>query len=215
MSTRFTLPPLPFARDALAPAISADTFTEHHDGHHQAYVDKLNELAEAAGMADEDLVAIIRQTGGSSLFNQAAQHFNHAFFWKSLSPDGGAPTGRLAARIEKDFGSVEALGEKLVEVGAAHFASGWVWLVEKGGRLEVIDTHDAGTPVESEGVLPLLTIDVWEHAYYLDHQKDRKAFLEAVVAEHLNWAFAGETFEAGELDTAALGIGNGALRKAA
>lgn len=208
----FTLPPLPFDTDALAPALTAATFGQHHAGHHKAYVDKLNQLAGEAGMADADLEAIIEKgrAGDKPLFNNAAQHFNHAFYWQSLAPDGGEPGGRLAELIARDFGSVSALKSKLVEKGAGHFASGWAWLVLRDDALAVVDSHDADTPVGGglPGALPLLTLDVWEHAYYLDHQRNRKAYLDALAERHLNWAFASEILAAGRIDPAHIGTHN-------
>jgi len=208
---RFALPPLPFAPDALEPAISAATFAEHHGGHHRAYVEALNRLAGEGGMAGAGLLDIVR-TGRRALFDNAAQHFNHAFFWKSLSPARQAPAGRLAAMITRDFGGLDALKARLVESGAAHFASGWVWLVKRRGGLAVVATHDADTPVRLRTVLPLLVVDLWEHAYYLDHRRDRRAFLEAVVEQHLDWSFAARMLEAGAVEALAgeIGIANGA-----
>lgn len=217
---RFTLPPLPFAPDALVPAISAATFAEHHAGHHQAYVDKLNALAGEDGMEASSLLEIVRETADADpdevseqvsagdIFVHAAQHFNHAFYWKSLSPDGGEPEGDLLASIKRDFQSVTALKSALVDAGVDHFASGWVWLVAKDGALSVLSTHDAQSPVIDEDLRPLLVIDLWEHAYYLDHQKARKAYLEAVVAKHLNWAFAAEALAAESVEDLDLGIEN-------
>lgn len=206
----FFLPALDYGKDDLSPALTIATFNQHHEGHHKAYVDNLNKLAGEAGKGKDDLVSIIRAAKGTAkgLFNNAAQHFNHSFYWKSLAADGGAPEGRLAELINRDFGSVDALKEKLVAAGVGHFASGWAWLVLKGDKLEVTDTHDADTPVAEEGVLPLLTLDVWEHAYYLDHQRNRKAYLDAIAAKHLNWAFASELLAAGSVDKVDFGIGN-------
>ncbi len=221
MAAKFSLPPLPFAPNALDPAISADTFAQHHDGHHKAYVDKTNELADKAGLGDKSLIEIIRAradakpeevskfVSGSELFVNAAQHFNHAFYWQSLAPNGGEPSGDLKAAIDKAFGSVDKLKEEIAAKGAGHFASGWVWLVEQNGALKVISTHDAQTPVIDPGLKPLLTVDVWEHAYYLDHQRARAAYLKAVADKHLNWAFAAKALAAKSLDDLGLGIGNG------
>jgi Fe-Mn family superoxide dismutase len=223
MPARFTLPPLPFSPDALAPAISAATFAEHHGGHHKAYVDKLNALADEEGLTEASLLEIIRQTAdadpdevseqvsAADIFVHAAQHFNHAFYWHSLAPDGGEPDGALKAAIERDFGSVEALLAEMVEAGLDHFASGWLWLVTDGEELLLFSAHDAQTPVIEEDLKPLLVIDLWEHAYYIDHRRQRKAYLEAVTAKHLNWAFAARMLEAEDVEAVAgeLGIGNG------
>ena len=221
MPAKFTLPPLPFDPSSLAPAISADTFAQHHAGHHKAYVDKLNVLAEEEDFLDATLLEIIRERAdadpdevselvtASDIFVHAAQHFNHAFYWKSLSPTGGAPDGELLAAIERDFGSVEALKKAMVDKGVDHFASGWVWLVSDDGKLELLGGHDAQTPVIDEDLKPVLVLDVWEHAYYLDHQRARKAYLDAVTAKHLNWAFAAEAYAAESVEDLGLGIGNG------
>jgi Fe-Mn family superoxide dismutase len=220
MPARFTLPPLPFDSNALAPAISAETFAQHHAGHHQAYVDKLNQLADAEGMGTSSLLRIIRETAdadpedvseqvsASDIFVHAAQHFNHAFYWASLSPAGGTPQGELAAAIDRDFGSLDGLLKAMVEEGVDHFASGWLWLVADEGELSLMACHDAQTPVIEEGLKPLLVIDLWEHAYYLDHQRARKAYLEAVTANHLNWDFAAEAYAAADVSELDLGIEN-------
>lgn len=221
MAAKFSLPPLPYAPDALSPAVSPDTFAQHHAGHHKAYVDRLNELAPAAGLENASLVEIIRKradakplevshyVSGSELFVHAAQHFNHSFYWKSLAPNGGEPTGELKKAIDAAFGSTDNLKAEISKQGVGHFASGWVWLVEDGGKLRVVSTHDAQTPVIDDNLKPLLTVDVWEHAYYLDHQRARKAYLDAVVAKHLNWAFAAEALAAKSVDELDLGIKNG------
>jgi Fe-Mn family superoxide dismutase len=221
MPARFTLPPLPYAPDALAPALSAATFAEHHGGHHKAYVDKLNQLAGEEGMADASLIAIIRETADADpeeiseqvsagdIFVHAAQHFNHCFYWKSLAPEGGAPQGELLAAIERDFGSVDALLGAMVEAGMDHFASGWLWLVADGDELVLMGCHDAQTRVIEEGLKPLLVIDLWEHAYYIDHRRQRKAYLEAVTKRHLNWEFAADAYAAAGPEELDLGIANG------
>ncbi|OJW57021.1 MAG: superoxide dismutase [Sphingomonadales bacterium 63-6] len=192
----FELIDLPFASDALEPAISAKTFSFHHGKHHKAYVDKTNAAIEGTDMANDDLETVIAKSrGNAGLFNNAAQVWNHGFFWYSLSPEAGAPEGDLAAKIDADFGSLDALKEKLATVGAGHFASGWVWLVEESGKLAVKDSHDAETFAD-QGGNPLLVIDLWEHAYYLDHQNARPAYLDKVIAQ-LNWGFAAENLARG------------------
>lgn len=207
MSASFSLPQLHFAPESFGPAISPATFEQHHGGHHKMYVDTLNTLADEAGHSDASLIGIIRAAGPGKLFNNAAQHFNHAFYWASLTPSARAPEGDLGAMIDRSFGSVDALKEKLVAAGVGHFASGWAWLVKKGDTLEVVDTHDAATPVTEDGVLPLLVVDVWEHAYYLDHKRARKAYLEAVTADHLNWEFAEKILASGSVEAVDFGIG--------
>ncbi|MXP10517.1 superoxide dismutase [Pseudoblastomonas halimionae] len=195
----FDLIPLPFADDALAPAISAETFSYHHGKHHKAYVDKTNAAIEGTDHADKSLIEIVAAARGSDqgLFNNSAQAWNHGFYWHSLTPESSDPTGDLATKIDEAFGSLDALKKKLKEKGAGHFASGWVWLVEKGGKLEVVDSHDADT-VADQGGNPLLVIDLWEHAYYLDHQNARPSYLDAVVDNHLNWEFAAGNLTRGE-----------------
>jgi superoxide dismutase, Fe-Mn family len=221
MPAQFTLPPLPFDPTAFAPAISAETFAQHHGGHHQSYVDKLNSLAGEEGMEASNLLDIIResadadpeevseQVSSSDIFVHAAQHFNHAFYWRSLSPSGSTPQGELATAIARDFGSLQALLSAMVEEGTNHFASGWLWLVADGDELVLMACHDAQTPVIEEGLRPLLVIDLWEHAYYLDHQRARKAYLEAVTSRHLNWDFAAEAYAAANVSELEIGIENG------
>lgn len=194
----FTLTPLPYADTALEPAISANTLSFHHAKHHQAYVDKTNAAIEGTELADKSLADVIAAARGSNqgLFNNAAQSWNHAFYWHSMSPDGGTPSAELAGKIDAAFGSLDALQEQLKSRGAGHFASGWVWLAEKNGKLSIEETHDGDTLADSD-FNPLLTIDVWEHAYYLDHQNKRPAYLEAVIDGKLNWAFATENLARG------------------
>lgn len=175
----FTLPELPYAKDALAPHISAETLEFHHGKHHNTYVTNLNKLVDAdTSLAGKSLEDIIRSAKGG-LFNQAAQVWNHTFYWHSMRPGGGgAPTGAIAQAIDQSFGSFAGLKEKMSAVAAGHFASGWAWLVKNGDRLEVIDTHDAGCPL-TQGVKPILTCDVWEHAYYVDYRNARAKYIEA------------------------------------
>ena len=194
----FTLMPLPYDPEAIAPAITAETFSYHHGKHHQAYVNKTNDAIEGTAHADkslEDIVAAARDND-QGLFNNSAQVWNHGFYWHSLSPESTGPSGELAAKIEEAFGSLAELKDQLKSKGAGHFASGWVWLVDDGGTLKVVDTHDADTVVD-KGHNPLLVIDLWEHAYYLDHQNARPSYLDAVVDGHLNWDFAAENLSRG------------------
>ncbi len=197
------LSPLPYADDALAPVISATTLQTHHGKHHRTYVDRTNTAIEGTDLADkplEDIVAAAIASANKGLFNNSAQTWNHGFYWHSLSPAAHAPEGELAAAIDASFGSLDALKAELVAQGTAHFASGWVWLVAKDGKLAVEQTHDAASYADLSGH-PLLVIDVWEHAYYLDHKNVRPDYLNAVVAGHLNWAFAAENFARGSLWT--------------
>ena len=193
-----SLMPLPYDSEAIAPAITAETFSYHHGKHHQAYVDKTNSAIEGTDHEGKPLEDIISAARGSDqgLFNNSAQVWNHGFYWHSLSPESTGPSGELAALIEDSFGSLDELKEQLKSKGAGHFASGWVWLMEKDGKLSVEDSHDAETMAD-QGGNPLLVIDLWEHAYYLDHQNARPKYLEAVVDGHLNWGFAADNLARG------------------
>lgn len=195
---------LPYPRNALEPVISAATFEIHHGKHHQAYVTKTNALAAERALGTSDLETIIGWAASNhdtALFNQAAQVWNHGFYWLSLAAERSFPSGELEARVNQDFGSREALVKQWVEAAVGHFASGWAWLIAgPDGTLTVETTHDAGTPLVREGV-PLLTIDLWEHAYYLDRQNDRKAYVEAVLERAINWDFAAANLARGQIWT--------------
>jgi Fe-Mn family superoxide dismutase len=198
METVMTIahPPLPYAQDALEPHISADTLATHHGKHHKAYVDKTNAAIEGTELASKPLAEIVHHAEGAGnrgLFNNAAQAWNHAFYWESLSPAKTEPKGDLLAAIARDFGSLDDLKQKLKDTAVGHFASGWTWLISRDGTLLVTDTHDAGTEL-TLGIKPLLVIDVWEHAYYIDRKNLRPAYVDAVVDELLNWDFAAENF---------------------
>jgi len=195
-----TLMPLPYAEDALSPAISATTLQTHHGKHHKAYVDKTNAAVDGtdlAGKSLEDVIAAAEAKGDKGLFNNAAQTWNHAFYWNSLSPAAQAPSGDLAAAIEA-FGGLDKLKGELAAQGAGHFASGWVWLTVKDGKLAVEQTHDAATYSSLSGT-PLLVIDLWEHAYYLDHKNVRPDYLKAVIDGHLAWDFAAANLASGSV----------------
>ena len=198
----FELSPLPYPDTALAPAISAETLSFHHGKHHQAYVDKTNAAIEGTDHADNSLEEVIAAARGSNqgLFNNSAQTWNHGFYWHSMAAETTAPSDDLVAKINDAFGSVDDLKAKLKDRGAGHFASGWVWLAEKGGKLSIEETHDADTLADSD-FNPLLVLDVWEHAYYLDHQNKRPSYLDAVVENKLNWAFASENLARGTVWT--------------
>jgi superoxide dismutase, Fe-Mn family len=192
----FLLPALPYAQAALEPHVSARTLSFHYGKHHQAYVDNLNKLAVGASMADLSLEEIIRQTAGkpdqAGLFNNAAQVWNHTFFWNSMKPDGGgAPTGNLAERINATFGSYDVFKTAFSEAAMTQFGSGWAWLVQDGDTLKIVKTANADTPL-AHGQTALLTCDVWEHAYYLDYQNRRKDFVAAFLDHLANWGFAAE-----------------------
>ncbi|MDB5456841.1 MAG: Superoxide dismutase [Caulobacter sp.] len=192
----FKLPDLPYAYDALQPTVSADTLHFHHDKHHAAYVTALNGLIQPGD--SRSLEAVIRDAPPGKLFNNAAQAWNHAFFWDSMTPTKGAPSAGLAAAIAAAFGDLAGLKTAFVTEGVGHFASGWVWLVAEGGALKVISTHDAADTLTQPGVTPLLVCDLWEHAYYLDHQNNRKGFLEAWFDALPNWALADRQWSAAQ-----------------
>ena len=184
----FDLPPLPYAEDALAPVISAETLQLHHGKHHKKYVDTMNQLLQEHPMQARTLEDVVRGSSGK-LFNNAAQAWNHDFYWHSLSPKGGKPGAALLRQLEKDFGSFETFRDKFAAAAAAQFGSGWAWLVKRGDKLEITTTANADTPM-AHGVQCLLTIDVWEHAYYVDYRNQRERYLSAVIESRLNWEFA-------------------------
>jgi superoxide dismutase, Fe-Mn family len=187
------LPDLSYPKEALEPYISSRTLEFHYGKHHKTYVDNANKLLEGTDLADESLEAIIKKTAGDAakvgIFNNTAQVWNHSFYWNCLKPNGGGPpTGAIARKIDADFGSYAKLVEELKNAGITQFGSGWAWLVLSGNQLQVTKTLNADTPV-AHGVKPLLTIDVWEHAYYLDYQNRRADYLAAVIDKLINWDF--------------------------
>ena len=191
---QIALPSLPYAYEALEPFISRTTLELHHGKHHKAYVEKARALAKEVRLADLSLELIIRQTARQerhrALFNNAAQAWNHAFYWRSLRPGGGGePHGEVADRIKSDFGGYPAFMEQFAAAATGQFGSGWAWLVLDRGKLKVITTANADTPI-AHGLIPLLTIDVWEHAYYLDYQNRRGEYANAVINRLINWDFA-------------------------
>ena len=185
-----TLPELPYAKDALAPHISAETLEYHYGKHHKTYVDTLNKLVPGTEYEDKSLEDIIKQAPAGKLFNQAAQVWNHTFYWNSMSPKGGKdPDGDLANAIKSAFGSIDDMRTKFTEMAVGNFGSGWTWLVAKSdGSLDIVNTDDAKNPMQ-EGLKPILTCDVWEHAYYIDYRNARPKYLEAFW-EIVNWDFA-------------------------
>jgi superoxide dismutase, Fe-Mn family len=197
-SKPFKLSKLPYEEGALEPTISGRTMSFHHGKHHKAYVDKLNELVTGTKYAQMELTAVVKATFNSSsaqeVFNNAAQAWNHNFFWTCLAPNSVAPKGGLRDAIDRDLGGLDKFKEDFAKQGAAQFGSGWVWLVSDKGKLRIEKTPDAVTPM-AEGMTCLLTIDVWEHAYYLDYQNRRPDFLKAVINNLLNWDFATRNFE--------------------
>jgi Fe-Mn family superoxide dismutase len=191
----FALPNLPYAKDALAPHMSAETFDYHHGKHHLAYVNKLNELCAGKPEADKSLEELVRTTEGA-LFNQAAQVWNHTFFWSCMKPAGGGePTGDLADAIRRDFGSYADFKTKLAAEAAGRFGSGWAWLVKDGHKLAITSTMNAGNPM-TDGKTPLLTLDVWEHAYYIDYRNARPNFITAFLDHLVSWDFVAANLRA-------------------
>jgi Fe-Mn family superoxide dismutase len=191
MAKEHQLPELPYPRDALAPLISKETLDFHYGKHHAAYVANLNKLIPGTDFEDMTLEEIVKQAKPGPIFNNAAQVWNHTFYWNCLSPKGGGePGGDLAEAIEKDFGSVAKFREAFTKAATTLFGSGWAWLVrEPGGKLAVVATSNAGNPM-TEGKTPLLTCDVWEHAYYIDYRNRRPDYVEAFW-KLVNWKFAG------------------------
>jgi Fe-Mn family superoxide dismutase len=196
VSPAFTLPALPYAQEALEPYVSARTMGFHYSKHHQAYVDNLNKLVAGTASASLPLESIIAATAGrtdqAAIFNNAAQAWNHAFYWRSLRPKGGGePPAALKKKIEASFGTLDACKKEWTTAATTQFGSGWAWLVLDGDKLKVVKTGNADVPLTT-GVKPLLTIDVWEHAYYLDYQNRRADYVNAVLDKLINWEFAAE-----------------------
>jgi superoxide dismutase, Fe-Mn family len=194
MGWPYVLPPLPYAEDALEPLISARTVSLHYGKHHKGYLENLNKLAEGTEFAgltlEEIIVATADKEDRSAIFNNASQVWNHTFFWNSLTPGGGGdPPEKLKGMIEENFGTVEACKRELASAAISQFGSGWAWLVQDEGTIKVIKTGNAQSPLTT-GMNPLLTIDVWEHAYYLDHQNRRAEYVKAIIDDLINWEFA-------------------------
>jgi Fe-Mn family superoxide dismutase len=197
---QFSLPALPWPKNALEPLYSSKTLDYHYDKHHKAYVDKANELVVGTGLEGKSLEEAVigaKQKGLGPLFNNVAQIYNHNLFWESMKPGGGgSPTGDLLDKINKDFGSVDKFKEQFVAAGLGQFGSGWAWLVEdKAGKLEIVKTGNAETPL-TDGKKPLLVCDVWEHAYYIDYQNKRADFLKTFVDKLANWDSASAKLKA-------------------
>ena len=189
----FELPALPYEKNALEPHLSAEALEYHYGKHHQAYVTKLNELTQGTGDENRPLEEIIKSASGE-LFNQAAQVWNHTFYWHCLSPDGGGqPAGELAEAIAAKFGSFDTFKDAFSAKAAANFAAGWTWLIKTAeGGVDIVNTDDADTPI-AHGQTPLLTIDIWEHAYYIDYRNARPKYLDAVWSV-VNWDFVAQNF---------------------
>ena len=205
----FTLPPLPYDKSALEPLISAKTFEFHHGKHHQAYVTKLNELVAGTDLEKASLEDIIAKSAGDAakapLFNNAAQHWNHSFFWHCLTPKngGGKPSGDLAKKIDSDLGGYDKFAADFKAAAIGQFGSGWAWLVAgKDGKLKITKTANADLPL-AHGERAILTVDVWEHAYYLDYQNRRPDFVQTFLDKLLNWEFANANFGGEQFKVAA------------
>ncbi len=192
----FTLPDLPYAQDALEPYYSANTLSFHHGKHHNAYINKTNELiagTDLDGKSVEEVISAAHSAGNKGLYNQSAQIWNHTFFWHSMKPGGGgAPSGELASMIDASFGSLDDFKNQFIASAVGNFGSGWTWLVKEGDSLKIVNTDDADTPLVNPNQTPLFTVDVWEHAYYLDYQNLRPKFVETFLDNLVNWDFAAE-----------------------
>ncbi len=196
----FQLPDLPYPRDALAPHMSAETLDFHHGKHHRTYVEKTNELVggkpELAGASLVKVIDAAKTRGDSKLFNNSAQLWNHSFFWQCLAPARGQqPAGRLARMIDESFGGVAPLLAKLQEAAVDHFSNGWAWLLLDRGSLRITSLHDADTPLAHDGMVPLFTLDVWEHSYYIDYRNERPKFAHAVLSNIVDWDFVARNLD--------------------
>lgn len=197
-SPAFTLPKLPYSDDALSPVVSANTISFHYGKHHKAYVDKLNELAAGTPYAEMSLEDVIKKSAqdekAKKIFNNAAQIWNHTFYWDSMSPKGGAPAGKIKSALDDSFGGLEEFKKAFKQAAVDQFGSGWAWLVKaKDGKLKIETTSNADTPI-AHGGTPLLVADVWEHAYYLDYQNRRPDHVQAWLDKLANWSFAEKNF---------------------
>ena len=194
----FVLPELPYAKDAFGDILSAETFDYHYGKHHQAYITQANDQTKGTELEDASLLTVIakaKETGNKKLFNASAQIWNHSFYWLGLSPEKTEPSEALLAKINEDLGGLDAFKAAIKAESAGHFASGWGWLVLEGGKLKVTSYHDADTPVAYEGVAPLFTLDVWEHAYYIDYRNARPKFAETILANVINWDFVSQNLD--------------------
>lgn len=194
----FILPDLPFAKTAFGDVMSSETFDYHHGKHHKAYVDKTNDAVAGTDLEGASLSKVIqaaKEKGNKGLFNNSAQIWNHTFFWHCLSPDNQSVPAKLEARLKSDFGSVDDFKDKFKTEAAGHFGSGWAWLVLNGDKLDITSLHDADSPVAHEGMKPLLTLDVWEHAYYIDYKNARPSYLDTVMDKAINWEFVAKNLD--------------------
>ena len=205
VNVAFELPALPYGLQGLEPYLSEETLKIHYGRHHAKYIENLNRLLaghDLAGASLEDVLRTASESNQTALFNNAAQAWNHSFFWESMSAQSSAPEGELAQAIVRTFGNLDNLRERFIAEGVGHFGSGWVWLVVRNGAIEVLSTHDAATPITTDGTVALLTCDVWEHAYYIDYRQDRANWLATWWDKLAHWSFAGRQY------AAALGEGN-------
>jgi Fe-Mn family superoxide dismutase len=190
----FEVPPLPYAKNALAPAISEETLNYHYDKHHKGYMTKLKAALDGKPEAAKSLEEIVKTSSGGN-FNNAAQVWNHTFFWNSMKPNGGAePTGDVADLLKRDFGSVDKFREEFSAKAMGQFGSGWAWLVLDGGKAKIVSTANAETPLTT-AAKPLLTCDVWEHAYYIDYRNDRGSFVKTFLEKLANWDFVAKNLK--------------------
>jgi Fe-Mn family superoxide dismutase len=191
---KFELDPLPYAKTALAPHLTEETFAYHYEKHHQAYMTNLKKLLEGKPEAEKSLEEIVKTSSGG-VFNNAAQVWNHTFYWNSMKPNGGnEPTGELADAIKRDFGSFADFKSQFSTAAIGQFGSGWAWLVKEGEKLKIVTTSNAETPI-TKGHRPLMTADVWEHAYYIDYRNLRAKYLETFLEKLVNWDFAAANFK--------------------
>ena len=195
----FELPDLPYPKNALDPHMSTETLQFHHGKHHAAYVKKTNELVQDKSLSGASLIEVVRaasQTGDAKLFNNSAQLWNHSFFWQCLAPpEGQQPAGKLKQMIEDSFGGIDAMLQKLGDEAAGHFSNGWAWLLLDRDSLTITSLHDADTPLVHDGMVPLFTLDVWEHAYYIDYRNERPRFASSVLANIVNWEFVAQNLD--------------------
>ena len=194
-SLHFELPPLPYPEDALAPIISAETLSFHHGKHHKKYVDTMNELLQKEPVPNARTLEDVVRNSSGKLFNNAAQTWNHNFYWQSLSPKAAEPSAAIKRMLEKDFGTYQAFCDKFAAAAINQFGSGWAWLIRKDGKLDVVSTGNADTPM-ARGIQCILTIDVWEHAYYIDYRNQRDKHVNELIAKRLNWEFAEKNLNA-------------------
>ena len=202
----FQLPELPYSKDALAPHVSAETLEFHWGKHHRAYVTKTNgfieEKPDLQGASLVDVIKSAKQAGDNKLFNNSAQLWNHSFFWQCLSPEKQQPGGRLAELVNDAFGGTEQMLQKLGDEAVNHFSNGWAWLGLDRDQLKITSLHDADTPLVHDGMVPLFTLDVWEHAYYIDYRNERPKFVTSVLSNIVNWDFVAQNLDGKGIDRA-------------